>query len=59
MRNRPTSGCYLYYINMPFPVVKIALLGKDNDFDSRKKMEGRTAALRRSVQKAYDRATLQ
>jgi hypothetical protein len=41
------------------PRDKIALLGKDNDFDSRKKMEGRTAALRRSVQKAYDRATLQ
>jgi len=41
------------------PRDKIALLGKDNDFDSRKKMEGKTAALRRSVQKAYDRATLQ
>ena len=41
------------------PRNKIALLGKDKEFDSQKKMEGKTAALRKSVQKAYSRATLQ
>ena len=41
------------------PRNKIALLGKDKEFDSQKKMEGKTAALRKSVQKAYSRATQQ
>ena len=41
------------------PRNKIALLGKDREFDSQKKNEGKTAALRKSVQKAYSRATQQ
>ena len=61
---RTWSVLYIFYflikiIRQWLPRNKIALLGKDKEFDSQKKMEGKTAALRKSVQKAYSRATQQ